>query len=237
MRKAAWMLTLWPGLMALWLDGSWTGLSVAVASGAALNLLILASCVWFELLSSTQLLGGWLFLGVFWLAAAALARRSRAKRPAAGVAAVAVDLFQSAMTEYLRGHWYDAEAAVTRLVAKNPKDVEARLLWATLLRRTRRVVEARAQLKQLERLDGAAVWSEEIGREWQMLSEMAKQTTSNSDRAAGSPAWSPAGIALTEPASAPLAAASLGAGSLSAGPLIAAPAKPIVVNVAEARAA
>jgi len=172
MRKVAWTLYLWPGLPAVWLDGSWTGLAVAVSCGAALNLLLLASWVWFELLTHAQLVGGWMFLGLFWLAAALVARRSRSWAAANPSQPAAGDLFQTAITEYLKGHWYDAEAAVTRLVAKNPKDVEARLLWATLLRRTRRTGEARAQLKQLERLDGAADWREEIGREWQALSEL-----------------------------------------------------------------
>lgn len=175
MRKTSWALYLWPGLPALWLDGSWAGLAVAAGFGAALNVLLAASYVWFELLAHGQLVAGWTVLGVVWLGAAMVSRRWRARRAALETASPARDLFQSALAEYLRGHWYDAEAAVSRLVAKNPKDVEARLLWATLLRRTRRAVESRAQLKQLERLDGAAEWREEISREWQALAVLMSQ--------------------------------------------------------------
>jgi thioredoxin-like negative regulator of GroEL len=198
MRNAAWTLYLWPGLPALWRDGSWTGLAVAVAWGAVLNLWVVASWVWFEFFADAQLVGGWAALSLFWLVAAIVARRSGSRKIANNSAPAIQDLFQSAMTEYLRGHWYDAEAAVSRLVAKNPKDVEARLLWATLLRRTRRVVEARAQLKQLERLDRAATWREEIAREWQALGEIGMQGVTTPSLAAG--AKIPADVAQGPPA-------------------------------------
>ncbi len=154
-RLARWLLWSWPGLEALWLEGSWRALGVAIGFGAVLDLLGAATYVWFELFSSAQLILGWGGLALVWAMSAAISRQQRKRNNARQSAPATQDLFQTAMTEYLRGHWYDAEAAVSRLVAKNPKDIEARLLWATLLRRAGRGVEARAQLKQLERLDGA----------------------------------------------------------------------------------
>ena len=52
---------------------------------------------------------------------------------------------------------------------KNRRDVEARLMLATLLRHTRRPEEAARQLEVLVRLDEARKWELEIQHEWNML--------------------------------------------------------------------
>ena len=52
-----------------------------------------------------------------------------------------------------------------RLLQRHPRDVEARLLLATLLRHARRYPEALDQLDRLERLNDAAKWTLEIETE------------------------------------------------------------------------
>ncbi len=171
MRKTAWTIYLWPGLPQLWLDGAFAGLVMAVGCGALLNLLLLSSLVWSELLTVGQLRAGWAAAGSLWLIAAVVSVRGQRRRATLAQTPAVGDLFQAAVSEYLRGHWYEAEALLSRLLAANVGDIEARLMSATLLRRTRRYAEAKTQLKSLERLDGAARWSEEIAQEWQSLSK------------------------------------------------------------------
>jgi cytochrome c-type biogenesis protein CcmH/NrfG len=73
------------------------------------------------------------------------------------------------MSEYLQGSWFEAETKLLGLLRSAPRDVEARLLVATLLRRTRRHAEALDQLDRLERLRDAAKWSREISEERQHI--------------------------------------------------------------------
>ena len=46
------------------------------------------------------------------------------------------DWFREAQHEYLKGHWIAAETQLTRLLARQPADAEARLLLASLQRRS-----------------------------------------------------------------------------------------------------
>lgn len=172
MHRAAWAVYLWPGLPQLWLDGAFSGLLMAIGCGALLNLLLLSSYVWSELLTPSQLSIGWIAAAAVWLLAAVVSLRGRRRRQNWKTAPAAVDLFRSAISEYLKGHWYEAESLLGRLLTANAGDAEARLLWATLLRRTRRYAEAKTQLNLLERLDGAARWQEEIAREYRRLAEL-----------------------------------------------------------------
>jgi hypothetical protein len=172
MSKTGWTVYFWPGLPQLWLDGAISGLLLAATWGLALNFLVLSSYLWVELLTPSQLWLGWGGAAGCWLVAAAVSLRSRGRRRAMLSAPAVEDLFKSAVSEYLKGHWYESEAILGRLLAFNSNDIEARLMWATLLRRTRRYAEAKAQLNLLERRDGAAKWREEIAREWQALATL-----------------------------------------------------------------
>ncbi len=84
-------------------------------------------------------------------------------------AAARDDLFRQALGEYLKGAWFEAESILGRLVAKDPRDVDARLMLATLLRHTDRPADAQRQLEELDRLEKAEKWRAEIDREWQIL--------------------------------------------------------------------
>jgi hypothetical protein len=188
MRKSASTLYLWPGLPKLWRDGSWTGLLVAVGSGAMLNLLVASTWIWSEWLTSGQLQFGWISLSLFWCAAGLISRRAYGRRLATQDSPALQDLFRLATTEYLKGHYYEAETALTRLLSTNTADVEARLFLATLLRRARRYGEARSQLKTLERLEASVAWREEIDRESRAI-----------DVATAKPNWLEAAVASTLP--------------------------------------
>lgn len=93
-------------------------------------------------------------------------------------------LFSTAQTEYLKGHWFEAEAALKVLLSRNARDAEARLLWVSVLRRTGRLEAALRQLKALSRLETADVWALEIRHERRRVVRMLKERKSAADRSA-----------------------------------------------------
>jgi len=178
MRSTPWATYLWPGLPQLWTDGTWSGLACALAYSALLNLLILTSFVWEELLAGPLVLAGWFAAIVVWVAAIVVTRRTRPQAVVEKAAAPVEDLFCAALGEYLQGHWFEAETLLSRIFEHRPRDVEARLLLATLLRRTKRCTEAREQIARLECIENASVWSVEIAREKQLLAQITPKSLS-----------------------------------------------------------
>ena len=178
MRSTPWATYLWPGLPQLWTEGAWSGLACALAFSALLNLLVLASFVWEELLPGPLVVAGWVAAVVAWVAAIMVTRRMRPQAREETTAAPVEDLFCAAVSEYLQGHWFEAETLLGRIFEHRPRDVEARLLLATLLRRTRRCSEAREQLSRLERIESASSWCVEIAREKQLLSQTTPKSMS-----------------------------------------------------------
>jgi cytochrome c-type biogenesis protein CcmH/NrfG len=81
-------------------------------------------------------------------------------------------LFVRAQTEYLKGHWFEAETLLGQLLEEQDSDVDAQLMLATLYRRTRRVEDGQSKLKVLERMDGAEKWALEMAREREMLDRL-----------------------------------------------------------------
>lgn len=169
MRRTPWTTYLWPGLPQLWIDGAWSGLALAVGFGLLLDLLMLASWVWVELVDPPLVSAGWLMLGLVWMGSAILSMHTRRSTVGQLETHPAEDLFRGALAEYLKGNWLEAEKVLVRLLADRPRDIEARLLLATLLRHTRRYREAADQLRRLEALDGAEKWAPEIAREKRLI--------------------------------------------------------------------
>jgi len=188
MRRMTWAKYLWPGLPQLWADGAWSGLVLAVGSAVLLNLLLLSTFVWIELLGGKLLAFGWLVAGAVWAVSAGLACLSDKRRRGQHQANSTEHLFRHALGEYLRGNWYEVETLLGRLLRCEPRDVEARLMLATLFRHTRRLPQARQQLLRLERLEGCEKWSLEIGAELNLLTEL--ETPSEANEKAIDPASS-----------------------------------------------
>lgn len=193
----------WPGLPQLWIRGSWAGLLVAVGFTALANVLLLATLVFGEWLSIETRLMGLGMLVVVWL----LARwQSRAERLAfrldATDATDATDedelndeeatqrppaerdlIFREAQGHYLSNDWVATEQVLLKLLKQDARDVESRLMLATLWRHQGRGAEALRQLDRLERLEAAENWQHEIAAE-RMAIEIAnseKQEPQRSD--------------------------------------------------------
>jgi len=186
MRRTHWATYLWPGLPQLWFWGFGSGWILATGFAALLNLLLLASFVWVELLSPLHLRLGWLSVGLLWAGSTAVSIWYGGREPAFRGTTSTEGLFRQALNEYLLGSWIEAEMILGRLLSLDPRDVEARLLLATLLRHTRRYPEALDQLDRLDRLRDAKAWAGEIAAERRWIAELetehsATSTTSATD--------------------------------------------------------
>jgi tetratricopeptide (TPR) repeat protein len=159
------IICLWPGLPRLWHPGDFFSLLEAIAFAALLNLALLASFFRSDAVSHVWRLGIWVSVAVFWLFG--MWRGFRQHTPAADAdwAHNQQDLFIRAQTEYLRGHWVEAQTLLEQLIRRDPEDVESHLLLASVYRRTQRIDLSRCQLRQIEDFEGAARWRFEIGRE------------------------------------------------------------------------
>ncbi|MCC9604922.1 tetratricopeptide repeat protein [Blastopirellula sp. JC732] len=80
-------------------------------------------------------------------------------------------LFHAAQNEYLQGQWHQAEATLLRLLSREPRDAEARLMLATLYRHTQRYDAALEAIAKLTKLDAAGRWWAEIQRERRLLAD------------------------------------------------------------------
>lgn len=171
-RHAPWAAYLWPGLAHLWIRGSLAGLLLALAFSVLLNVLILTTVVWPEWLETRLKLACALCAGGLWLAALwetrCELRRIAAEREAEdGVTPTAEDtkndeLLRAAQAAYLREEWVEAERALRQAVRRDRRDVEARLWYAGVLRRTARKSQATRRLRRLALLDEARRWRHEI---------------------------------------------------------------------------
>jgi len=170
MGKMPWAVFLWPGLPFLY-RGQTLGLVVAASAAAVLNLALLSSFVWIELLGHGLKAALWLSLAIGWGAAAWWAWRALRTVAVPSPEPPAEQGFAAALHHYLRGDWFEAERLLAGLLARDEEDVESRLLLATLLRHRKRFDEALTHLEFLQGLEAAAAWHWEICRERQLVAD------------------------------------------------------------------
>lgn len=183
MRLALWIACLWPGLPQAWRLGSVRGLGLAIAFAAGLNLALVCSLVWprwpiASLPAGSTAAIGWVWVLGLWIVGIRwTAGTWRELCPPKAAADPQIDdWFREAQHEYLKGHWIAAESLLTRLLARQPADVEARLLLASVQRRSGNRVQARPLLTELQPIAGR--WQGEIEAELKQLAEQeAEQST------------------------------------------------------------
>jgi hypothetical protein len=171
MRWVRWATYLWPGLPQLWFEGAWSALALAIGFSLLLNLLLVASLVWVDLLEPAVLSWGWLALGLAWVVSIVVMGWGNKSQSTPARLVTQEDLFRRALGEYLRGAWFEAESLCGQIIERHPRDVDARLMLATVLRRTKRYQDARQQIAELERIELAARWQAEIEQEKQLLGD------------------------------------------------------------------
>lgn len=174
MFAARWILSLWPGLPQLWWRGTWQSMSIAVAFSALLNGALLTTFVEGVAWSPWLRIGLWVCVIMTSLAACAMrvfdqtevvSRESQREREAA---------FALAQLQYMKGHWFEAEKQARWLLGTEPHDTEARLLLASILRRSGRSSEATKQLTRLAKSVDSFPWQLEIEQELAWLVEANK---------------------------------------------------------------
>ncbi len=208
-RRIHWATYLWPGLAHLWIKGSLAGLALALSFSVLLNILILGTLVWPAWLETRLKFVCALGAGLLWLAALWETRcelqRIAAKRQEEAKRAEASDQDDStseteqteenhpndqrladAQKHYLRSDWVEAEQLLRRAIRADRRDVEVRLWYVMLLRRTGRIKQALRRLDRLELFDAAEPWRFEINEERRLLSRLAQpkgSTVSTQDEA------------------------------------------------------
>jgi hypothetical protein len=168
-RGVRWAAILWPGLPQLWWQGAWSGLALAFGFAVLLDIAIVSTWVWTELLDPPFRIFAWSGVLLFWLGsvvAGAIQMPALLRVPSPEFID---ELFSQAQGEYLKANWFECEVAINRLLEEKPGDTDAHLLLASMLRRLGHGEEARQQLRTLATLEGAGKWQLEIAREWQLL--------------------------------------------------------------------
>jgi len=146
---------LWPGLPQLAKEGSWAALAVAVGFAALVNAALCGTLVWDELVASGMRTVLWAAVGSVWIASVAATCRWHRRQAAWQSGGPARDALAAAQDHYLKGNWFEAEQILAGLIRRNPRDVDAGLMRASLFRHTRRFVEAAGELERIGRFVGA----------------------------------------------------------------------------------
>lgn len=163
----------WPGLPWLWLRGSIGGLVIALAFAVLLDMAVVTTWIWSELVDLQVSIGIWTATIAVWMVATVSAM-SAFPAPIPRHRDAAVDrLFLEARDAYLGRDWLSAERKLRAVLGMAPTDGEAQLLLATLLRRVGRDAESKKALEQLARSDCGAPWRTAIARELALLDRTA----------------------------------------------------------------
>lgn len=177
----------WPGLPALWLRGRWSGLGWALLFSTVLNTALLATFVWPEWLS-------WAMTTTLWIAAGSLCVlgywQSLTQLPkllGTTTDPQADQKLVDAQCAYLQGQYYEAEQGLRRLLHLQPDDPEARLLLASVYRRTNRKKEALDALKRLAEAPRGGRWLFEATRLRAAIQEMSDEPATPEPEASSTP--------------------------------------------------
>ncbi len=160
---------LWPGLPWLWLRGSLPGLVLALAFAVTLDVAMLTTWIWTDLVDPSFRLVAWSAATAIWLLGALSALAAFPPAVPVGRSASADASFEAARNAYLARDWIGAEQRLREMLRLAPTDGEAQLLLGTLLRRVGRPAEARAALEALARSDAGARWQTAITRELSLV--------------------------------------------------------------------
>jgi hypothetical protein len=186
MRFTWWIASLWPGCWHAWQLGQWRGLALAAVFAVAVNAALVTTFVWPQLFGtglpplasaaiSWLLVVGLCSAGLVWLRRDWPRLTSREAREDLEVR------FQQAQHEYLKGHWIEAETLLMQLLGDSPRDVEARLLLASIQRRTGRCHEACQTLRQLKEDESAGRWLFEVETDLKQIDELEGEANTNPD--------------------------------------------------------
>ena len=165
MESARYLTLVWPGLPWLWLRGSFAGLVLAIAFAVTVDVAILTTFIWSDLVEFSFTLAVWTATAIVWIVSTVSAVAAFPPLLPQRLAAEIDPLFVRARAAYLARDWVVAETRLRELLGLAPTDAEAQLLLVTLLRRSGRRDEARRGLEKLSQSDSGARWSRVIASE------------------------------------------------------------------------
>jgi tetratricopeptide (TPR) repeat protein len=183
---------LWPGLPWLWLRGSLPGLVLALAFAVTLDVAMLTTWIWTDLVDLPFRIAAWSGAAAIWLLGTLSALSAFPPAVPVGRSPSIDARFEEARNAYLARDWIGAEERLREMLRLAPTDGEAQLLLGTLLRRVGRLPESRAALEALARSDAGARWRTAIARELSLVAAAERQPAESADDAAILP-LSPAG--------------------------------------------
>jgi hypothetical protein len=164
----------WPGLPWLWLRGSMAGLILALASAVSLDVALVTTFIWGDLVELPFTIAVWTATGMVWLVSTVSAVATFPPPLARPPAAEVDPLFVAARDAYLARDWTGAESRLRELLVLSPTDGEAQLLLGTLLRRVGRLDEARGSLEKLAASDAGGRWRQAVGVELSRIAAAAR---------------------------------------------------------------
>ena len=167
MQWKAMLVCFWPGLKETWAGASW--LAFAWCTGLALgcNLCLAGTFLWPTSLPPVVIPVAWFAVAMVWILG--VWRELRCYSPAWASDTGDPGLFNLAQAEYLKGHGFEAQELLVRSLEQSPEDVDARLLLASLFRRTRQWDSAQETLARLELSARADKWRLEIEIERKLI--------------------------------------------------------------------
>lgn len=171
MRRLPWTTYVWPGLPQVWAYGNWSGLALALGAAGVFDVLLLVSFGWSELIGPNWRIALWSGFIAAWVVTVGWSVRQSRRLTVVEDVKPEDDPFATALGNYLKGDYYQTERILEGVLRRNIRDVEARLLLATALRRDKRFAEAEQQLDLLAKFEDAGRWELEIQDERDFLAE------------------------------------------------------------------
>ena len=134
----------WPGLPGLWYRGNFYSLLAAIGFSTLLNTALITSFIWPWSLGELFPVVAWPLIFLIWSVSAVVSYRRLSDVMSVPTSEKVAEqrppdtLFIQAQSEYLKGHWEESASILHRLILRVPRDMEARLLLATLFRHSRK---------------------------------------------------------------------------------------------------
>ncbi len=160
---------------------SLSGLLLALVFWAVLTFALLNTVLWPEWLPARMRTITWFGVLGIWAASVIRAKYSQRKGdcktdpPTPGS-----DRFPEFLEHYLRGEWDVLKTKLPRHLQRCPHDLEARLLWASTLRRLGEIGQARRQLELIRQADATGSWVLELHREKALLRNLEREFSAHS---------------------------------------------------------
>jgi hypothetical protein len=144
-------------------------LALALGAAVVFDVLLLVSFGWSELIGPTWRIILWAGFLAAWAVTVGWSARQCRLLTAVEHLQPEEDPFAKALEYYLKGDYYQTEQVLKSVLRRNIRDIDARLLLATALRRDKRFEEAERQLDALVKFEDAGRWESEIQDERDFL--------------------------------------------------------------------